>query len=127
MPVSAEISQTKQQSKSEMLCEQMDASISRVKKDIAAFEQTKQELEYEPGLLKKAIGMKLGSKEDTKQVMDEMKAWKDEVKSDVKAAVNQKKQELKLERKTRRKNIQGAQVPETKAPVRKKKKRGGFI
>ena len=72
------------------------------------------------------MSMKLGSEEDIQQVANEMKAWKTEVRHDVRAAVTAKKNELKLARKERRKNLQEPQ-PERKAKARTKKRRGGFI
>ena len=126
MPVSCEMSREKTKSKSELLCDQIDAMISHAQKQLTEFAKTKEELEFEPGLLKKAMSMKLASEEDIKQVASEMKAWKVEVKSEVKSAVMGKKQELRLERKERRKNLK-LPPEEKKTTKRTKKKRGGFI
>ncbi len=127
MPVSAEVSTKKEQSRTEILCDQMDDIISNAQKQVTEFDKIKKDLEFEPGLLKKALSMKLGSPEDLKQVTDEMKEWKTEVKSEVKSAVISKKNELKLERKARRKNLQQAVPEQARTAPRKKKKRGGFI
>ncbi len=125
MPVSAEMTREKTKSKSEILCDRMDDLIAKSKKELAVFDKIKQEMDFEPGLLKKAVEMKLGSENDIKQVMTEMKEWKTEVKSEVKAAVMGKKQELKLERKNRRKNQKGQ--PKKATAHKKKKSRGGYI
>ena len=127
MPVSCEMSREKVKSKSELLCDQIDVIIQQAQKQITEFSKTKKELEFEPGLLKKAMSMKLGSEEDIKQVAAEMKAWKTEVKSDVKTVVNAKKQELRLERKERRKNLKLPETAKKTTTKRTRKKRGDFI
>ncbi|WP_281646021.1 hypothetical protein [Parendozoicomonas sp. Alg238-R29] len=127
MPVSCEMSRDKTKSKSELLCDQIDVIIQQAQKQVTSFEKTKEELEFEPGLLKKAMSMQLGSEEDIKQVASEMRDWKTEVKTEVKSAVMAKKQELKLERKERRKNLKQPLAEKQATTKRTKKKRGGFI
>ena len=126
MPVSAEMNKNKTKSKTEALCLEVDAMIAKAQKQVNAFAKVKENLEFEPGLLKKAVSMKLGSEEDIKQVASDMKAWKTEVKSDVKADVMAKKKELRAARKERRKTLQEP-VVEKQTKTRKKKSRGGFI
>ncbi|MTI14103.1 hypothetical protein [Sansalvadorimonas verongulae] len=127
MPVSCEMNRKKVKSKSELLCDKIDGIIKQAQKQITAFTKTKNELEFESGLLKKAMSMKLGSEEDIRQVAADMKTWKTEVKSDVKSAVNAKKQELRFERKERRKMLKLPETEKKTTAKRTRKKRGGFI
>ena len=126
MPVSVEINTKKDKSRTEILCAQVDEMIAKAQSQVKTFAKIKDDLDFESGLLKKAMSMKLGSEEDIKQVADEMKTWKAEVKHDVKAAMMSKKNELKADRKEKRKMLQEP-LPEKKTATRKKKKRGGFI
>ncbi len=127
MPVSTPINTKKTKSRSEELCERMDAMIATAQAQVKIYANIREDLEVEPGLLKKALSMKLGSEEDMKQVVAEMNSWKAEVKHDLKAALTEKKNELKLARKERRKNLQEGMPDVAKTPRRKKKSRGGFV
>ncbi len=126
MPVSAEINKNKTKTKTEILCSQIDDMVAKAQEQVNSFAKVKEDLEFEPGLLKKAMSMKLGSEDDIQQVASEMKAWKTEVKTEVKSAVMAKKNELRAIRKARRKNLQEP-APEQRIKTRKKKSRGGFI
>ena len=122
MPVSATMSRKKTKSRSEILCDRMDEMIAKSKKELQVFSKVKEELDFEPGLLKKAVSMQLGSEEDIQHVMDDMKQWKSEVKNEVKTSVLSKRRELKLERKTRRKDIWD-QAPATKTTAQQEEKK----
>jgi hypothetical protein len=127
MPVSTSINTTKTKSMSEQLCADMDSLIAEANAQIESYASIRTDLEVEPGLLKQAMSKNLGSEGDRKQVAADMNNWKAEVKGDVKAAVDQKKIELKQIRKERRQNLQGAQSEPTNQAAGKKKSRGGFI
>ncbi|MCL6270179.1 hypothetical protein M3P05_09560 [Sansalvadorimonas sp. 2012CJ34-2] len=127
MPVSTTMNRKKTKSRSVILCDQMDELIAKSKKELNVFSKIKEELDFEPGLLKKAVSMKLGSEEDVQQVVDDMKQWKNEVKNEVKTAVMSKRKDIRAERKARRQDP-WTKTPTTKTTARKKKKsRGGFI
>ncbi len=125
MPVSAQINTKKAKSKSEILCDEMDSLIAKAQAQVKTYATIRDDLGIKPGLLKKVFSQKMGSEEDLQQTADEMRAWKTEVKSDLKATLNRKKNELKLARKNRKKNLR-EDLP-TKTTTRKKKRRGGFI
>lgn len=127
MPVSTPINTKKTQSRSDELCDRMDAMIATAQAQVKIYANIREDLQVEPGLLKKAIGMKLGTEDDMKQVVAEMNSWKTEVKSDLKSALTEKKNELKLARKERRKNLQEVMPEAAKTPSKKKKSRGGFV
>lgn len=129
MPVSSPINTKKTKTRVEDLCEQMDALIAQAESQVMAYSSIKEELEVEPGLLKQALSLNLGSEDDMKQAVAEFNSWKTEVKHDVKAAIAEKKTELKKARKERRlKQREALGEPVVTTPrTRKKKTRGRFI
>ncbi|MCY4471617.1 MAG: hypothetical protein OXC07_02185 [Kistimonas sp.] len=126
MPVSSKISKKKTKSQSQMLCDSIDAVIHHSRSQRKVFKEIKDNLEFEPGLFKKALGMKLAPDDALQQVTNDVRAWKAEVKADVKTAVLNKKNELRSKRKVRRQNAKGS-LPERQTRARRKKQRGGFI
>lgn len=126
MPVSSKISKKKTQSQSQLLCDEMDALILHSRKQRKAFKNIKDDLEYEPGLLKKALVMKLAPDEAIQTVANDVRTWKAEVKNDVRTAVVNKKNELRAQRKNRRNNLKHP-LPERPTRTRRRKQRGGFI
>jgi len=119
MPASCTVSTKKTKTRTQILCQSMEKAIAEARNELAKDVAFKKELEYEPGLLREAIEKGLiGDKEEVKKLFDEQKQWKDEVKSDIKAAVMAEKQRIKQERRTKRKSGKGTQSASDKPQKR---------
>ncbi|GAA4648360.1 hypothetical protein GCM10023116_06270 [Kistimonas scapharcae] len=125
MPVSTTVSPKKRKSRSELLSEKLDQVVADAEEQMTRFAGIKNDLGYNPDLIKEANEKGLVSGEDLKEAMQEMNDWKTQVKNDVKEAVMLEKRRQKAERKEQRKMRGEPDPSESKSGGRKR--RGKFI
>ncbi|WP_211824393.1 hypothetical protein [Kistimonas asteriae] len=125
MPVSTTVSPKKRKSRSELLSEKLDQVVADAEEQITRFATIKNDLGYDPDLIKEANEKGLVSGEDLKEAMQETNDWKTQLKNDIKEAVSLEKRRQKAERKEQRKMRGEPEPAENKSGGRKR--RGKFI